>query len=284
MASFSSRQWIAVSAGTVLFISLFFINRKAPAKAADSSQPSAHAGKGVSFEQILADAMMQVSGNQRNDIKKLDDKLAAVSGSDQPPIIKSIINIYDSLGDELPATYYMEKLAAVQSDARLWYHAGDRYYRLIQVVKPDAHDAVLQRALDCFNKSLVIDSTNADARVGAGQCMVQQGQNPMQGIMRIESVLKKDSNNEKAQIALGAFSVQSAQYPKAIYRFNRVLKIDPSYIEAYLYLAETYEGMGNKKEAVFNLEKYCTFVKDTAIKSQVSSYIQKLKGDTIQKN
>jgi tetratricopeptide (TPR) repeat protein len=284
MASFSSRQWIAILITTVLFIGLFFINRKAPAKAGEASQPSAHAGKGISFEQILTEAKSQIPDNQKNVINKLDDKLSNASSSDQPTIIQSIINAYDSVGDQLNATYYIEKLADLKKDPGLWYHAGDRYYRAVQMVKTDAHDAVLQRALDCFNKSLSLDSTNADAKVGLGQCLVQQGQNPMQGIMMIEGVLKKDSNNEKAQIALGAFSIQSAQYPKAIYRFKRVLQIDPAFIEAYLYLAETYEGMGNKQEAISNLEKYSTVAKDTAIKSQVNSYIRKLKGDTIQKN
>jgi tetratricopeptide (TPR) repeat protein len=280
MASFSWRQWSAIAAGGTLFIALFFINRKPPKTDAGMPQKGGHASQSVSFDSIISQAEIQIPARIKPYIDKLKADLS--SSANQATTLNLLIRTYDSVGAPIPASYYIEKLAASQNSSDLWCQAGDRYYRSAEIVNNNAHEPLIQRAISCYDNAIKIDSNNLSARVGKGQCIVQRGGSaPMEGIAMINAVLKKDSNNERAQIALGELSIESGQFPKAIYRFTKVLRIDPSYIEGYLYLAQAYENAGDKQSAIRNLEKYNTFAPDSAIKIQINNYIKKLKNETI---
>lgn len=285
MATFSWRQWTAITAGVLLFGSLFFINRRPTGKDAEQNTASnGHAAKSISIDSIFSQAEMQVPASVKADVDKIKSGIASADNQAKAKLLDSIVGIYDSIGAQIPATYYTEKLASLKNSTELWYQAGDRYYKCAEVVRSDARAAILQRAIECFDNSLKIDSNNLASIVGKGECIVEGGGSPMEGIGLIEGVLRKDSNNEKALVALGVFSIQSAQYPKAIARFQKVLKIDPSFTEAYVYLAEASEKSGDKQAAITYLKKYNTFVRDTSIKNQINSYINKLESgtDTVQ--
>jgi tetratricopeptide (TPR) repeat protein len=279
MASFTSRQWIAVAGGVIVFASLFYINRKAPAGKDGTPMATGHASQAESFDSLLAQAENEVPASFKSLISKVSSGLSTASQPDKEKILNQLVGIYDSAGAHIPATFFTEKLATLQNTPGIWFEAGDRYYKSADVLTNATRITVLERAKACFNNALKLDTGYTDARVGLAECMVQ-GQNPMQGIMMLEAIIKKDSNDEKAQIALGEFSIQSGQYPKAIMRFKKVLKIDPSYSDAYLYLAQACENSGDKKSAISYLEKYSTFAKDSVLKNQVNSYIAKLKSDS----
>jgi tetratricopeptide (TPR) repeat protein len=271
MAAFSSRQWIAIAGSVLIFVSLFFINRKAP-------PPE----KADEFMPVLEQAKKQVPADEQNAIDKMDNALVDAHGSDERiQILKKIITKYDSLGAIIPGTYYTEKLAEFRSSADLWYKAADRYYNASEAANQQTRGILVLRASQCYANSYKIDSTNLDTRVGMGKCLVEASSSPMQGIAMINAVIKKDSNNLNAQLALGQLSVQSGQLPKAIYRFRRVLQIDSTYTDAYLFLADVYEKSGNKPDAVGCLRKYSTFVTDKKIQEEVNTEIEKIKNDTI---
>jgi tetratricopeptide (TPR) repeat protein len=282
MASFSWRQWSAIIIGALLFTSLFFINRKLPKTDSGQQQGNGHAAQVISIDSIFSEAEAQVPEALKGKVDKIKNALTTDANEVQVRLIESIIDIYDSAGAQIPATYYTEKLATIEKSSSLWYNAGDRYYKCAEVVTNNARVPLLQRAMQCFDNSVKADSNNLSAIVGKGECIVQGGGNPMDGIKMINEVLKKDSNNEKAHIALGIFSIQSGQFPKAIYRFKKVLKLDPTYTEAYVYLAQASESSGDKASAISYLKKYSTFVRDSAIKMQVNNYIKKLENNTVE--
>jgi tetratricopeptide (TPR) repeat protein len=282
MSKFTSRQWIAIAGGVLLFTALFFINRKAPLPEATSvEQESAHAGNVPDFDQIIKESEDSIPSEDKKLVDRLKDQLSATPDSIHPHILAKLVQTLDSIGQPIIAAYYTEKLAAIQNSPRLWTHAGQQFYDYSALSKDNTKEILVKQAEQCFTNSIKIDSTNADAQVGLGECLVDEGGNPMKGIMTIEAVLRKDSNNRNGQIALGKFSIRSNQFAKAIYRFNRVLQIDPSYKEAYLYLAQSYEETGNKHEAIANLKKYRIFAPDSAIKADIDKYIkEKLENDT----
>jgi tetratricopeptide (TPR) repeat protein len=281
MSTFSSRQWIAIAGGIVFFSLLFFINRKAPpSNTPTPAQESGHAGKTVDFDQVITASEDSLPPTEKKLTEQLKAALQHSPDSLQPHILAKLIQVLDSIGQPIISAYYTEKLAATEKSAGLWAHAGQQFYDYSSLSKQELNGVLIQQATNCFNHSLQIDSNYADARVGLGECLVD-GSNPMQGIATIETVLQKDSNNRNAQIALGKFSIRSTQFEKAIYRFHRVLAIDPTYKEAYLYLAQSYEGEGNKKEAIANLKKYRIFAPDSSIKNEIDRYIKdKLESDT----
>jgi len=279
MSKFSSRQWLAIVGGIFFFTLLFFINRKAPT-ANTPMQESGHAGNAVDFDQIITVSEDSLPTAEKQLVTRLKETLKTTPDSVHPHLLAKLIQVFDSIGQPIISAYYTEKLADIERSPTLWTHAGQQFYDYSAISKQDSKQILIDQAQKCFSSSLQIDSNYADAKVGLGECLVD-GSNPMQGIMAIESVLKKDSNNRNAQIALGKFSIRSNQFTKAIYRFNRVLAIDPSYKDAYLYLAQSYEGIGNKHEAIVNLKKLRTFAPDSETKAEIDSYIkQKLENDT----
>jgi cytochrome c-type biogenesis protein CcmH/NrfG len=106
---------------------------------------------------------------------------------------------------------------------------------------------------------------------------VQEGKDPMKGIMMLREVLEKDSNNLKAHFYLGVFSVQSGQWEKAKQRFLKVLALDSTESEAYFYLAQAEANSGDTTRAVEIFKKYKSLSSDSMRLDEVQSYIDELK-------
>ncbi len=284
MSKFTSRQWIAVAGGVLFFSLLFFINRKAPTpQNGVGQQESGHAGNAVDFDEVIRQSEDSLPALEKQLTNRIKNEIAASPDSIHPHLLARLVQVLDSIGQPIIAAYYTEKLAVLNSSPGLWTHAGQQFYDYSSLSKDNLKGVLLQQAEQCFNNSLKIDSMYADAQVGLGECLVDKGENPMKGIMTITAVIKKDSNNLNAQIALGKFSIRSGQLDKAIYRFKRVVQIDPLYKEGYLFLAQAYEESGNKQDAIVNLKKLRTFATDSAMKMQIDNYIkQKLENDSTQ--
>ena len=118
---------------------------------------------------------------------------------------------------------------------------------------------------------------NVDAKIQLAACYVEGTQDPMKGITLLREVEKTDSNNVKLQLNFAFFSVKSQQWDKAIKRFEKVLQIDPLYIEAYLHLADAYEQQGDKNKTIEMLQKYASITDDAMAKQEVLKYINQLK-------
>jgi Flp pilus assembly protein TadD len=99
---------------------------------------------------------------------------------------------------------------------------------------------------------LKINPANDSAAVGLGATLLfgEIAATPMEGIQKIRGVVQKDSNNVYAQMTLGQASLLSGQLDKAIERFKKVVQLQPKNLEALLSIAEAYERMGNKQDAV----------------------------------
>ena len=68
------------------------------------------------------------------------------------------------------------------------------------------------------------------------------------GVEILKEVEKTDSNNVNLQLNFAFFSEKSGQWDRAIRRFQKVLVIQPDFIEAYLHLADAYEQQGQKNK------------------------------------
>lgn len=116
-----------------------------------------------------------------------------------------------------------------------------------------------------------------DSKLNLAISYVQEGKDPMKGIMILREILEKDSNNIKAHFFLGVFSIQSGQWEKARQRFLKVLELDGSETEAYFYLAQANKSLGDTAKAIENFEKYKNFIQDENRLDEVQSSINELK-------
>jgi tetratricopeptide (TPR) repeat protein len=99
----------------------------------------------------------------------------------------------------------------------------------------------------------------------------------MMGVGLLKEVLQQDPDNRKALNYIGLFSMQSAQYDKAIERFEHLVKLgpdnDPDYPFYYRSLGQAYAAAGKKNEALGAYKKYKSLVKDENLKQEADKLI-----------
>jgi len=100
-----------------------------------------------------------------------------------------------------------------------------------------------------------------------------RGESPMEGIMSLRQIAEEHPNNPKAQFYLGLFSIQSGQYEKAVERFRRVVELDPANAEAYRFLGDAHQSLGDTLETRAAYRAYLEVATDDESKAEVQSLL-----------
>ncbi len=238
----SPKQILVVLLVVLLAVLIYFAPKTGPAKEKD--EPATEGDFSEQFE----GAKKNLSEEQKRIFDKLDDKL---------------------------------KAAEKDNSEKSWLASANEFLRAARYFQ-DANKGVLYKgAIRGYEKVLALNPNNLSAKTSLGSAMVEGasvlGTKPMDGITLIREVIAKDSANIEANLQLGLFSVTSRQFDKAIDRFQRILRIDSTHIDMYVYLGDTYMTMGEKQKAIESYENYKTRVKDTLIIKDIDEYIKKLK-------
>jgi tetratricopeptide (TPR) repeat protein len=273
--SLKVKQILVISGALILIVLLLFANTKLPLKKeeAKSSEHATPNSEGLSSmvetaKGLLAKPQQQTISKLENDLKTSSDKKSAY---------EKMISFLDSLKQPVLASYYMEQAALASPVEANWNEAGNRYYSATRFAK-DADKAVLYtKARECFEKTVELNPKNTDAKINIAACYVEGSSEPMKGITILREIEKTDSNNINLQLNFAFFSEKSGQWDRAIKRFEKVLKIKPDFIEAYLHLADAYQQKGDKGKAIESLEEYLKKTDDTTAKTEIQEYINKLK-------
>ena len=272
--SFNVKQISLVGFCAAVGLSIYFLPKKAPAGIL-KQMPTAKVDTSFSINDYQVDAknkLDSVSIAKLNSWESLSDSNS----------LRNISGFWASINNAGLSAYFVEKLALKDGKVESWYNSAFRY--LMASRNSDKMGEKLyftRKAINAFSKVLELDPSNLEAKANLGVCYVEGSQvlgtQPMQGVLLLKEVLEKDSKNITALINLGYFSIQSGQYEKAIERFNQVLEFKPDYIDAYIYLADTYQRMGKKSEAIKVLETLKSKNKNPEIETNVNEFIQELK-------
>jgi len=269
-------QIIVVAACAVLCIGIYlFASTKKP-KTADEAPVVTDQGQG---HQQQADAL-DIEAYIADVNAKITDKATKerIDSLKQAKSYKGLAGVYQKLDKPLAVAYYAVKLATMENTAQSYAYAGDYSAMLIQTAPDDkARNYLGDNMLQCYQKSVALDSTNTENRIRLAGAYMEGGGQPMQGVAILLDIVRKDSNNVDAQLMLGRFGLISGQFDKAIVRLEKILYLQPQNSEAMLLLAEAYDGKGNKKKALELLEKCKKTVDNPEAKKEIDGYIQKLK-------
>jgi tetratricopeptide (TPR) repeat protein len=272
--SVNKKQIALISGGVILIVLLLFANTKLPKK--EEAQASDHAGPNtIALKTLVESAKSALTNEQKSLMQKLEQ--VAEVAPDKNKAYHDIVNQWDSLRHPAVAAYYMEQAAIAIPNEKNWEEAGNRYYAATRFVKDAERPLLFSKAMECFEKTLEMNPTNVEAKINLASCYVEGSSEPMKGIGMLREIEKTDSNNVNLQLNFAFFSEKSGQWDRAIARFEKVLKIKPDFIEAYLHLADAYQQKGDKANAIKSLEKYISLVNDVTIKTEVQDYINKLK-------
>jgi tetratricopeptide (TPR) repeat protein len=163
----------------------------------------------------------------------------------------------DSVQSFEPYVYYLSEAAKLdKSEKNLTFAAQ----LILENLRGEQDLAKLnwktEQAIALFEKGIELYPNNDDLKIGLGSCYVfgkgRVGgpEETMKGIQQLLSVVRKDSNNMKAQMMLGVGGYVSGQYDKAIERLQKVITAQPDNLEAIAFLADTYAAKGDKEEAI----------------------------------
>lgn len=234
------------------------------------------------YSSLIEEAKKNLAPEKKTAVEKLEKE--AIEEKE----VKNKIILLDSLRkfwlhNKHPAIYaaYGKSVAEVANTEQDWMAAADDFMKAGRFSK-DANKATMYKgAIECYEKTLAMNPANLSAKTKLGTCYVESasllGNQPMKGISLLREVIGQDSTNIEANLQLGLFSVTSQQFDKAIDRFRRILKIDSTHIDMYVYLGDTYIQMGDKANAIENYENYRKRVKDSLIVKDIEEYIKKLK-------
>ncbi len=259
----------------VLFVLLFLAPKTHSSKKLEDSKLPMNKESQANVEAFLTIATKSLN----NDLKtEYDGLVKNANASSIDTSFMSVVQFWDKQKRPDFASYYFEKIADKKQNFETYLKAGDRYYYSIKFIKDNAEiEALYQSAISCYNKALEKNSKNSEAKIQLAACFVEDGKDPMKGISLLREVEKIDSNNVKLQLTFAFFSVKSGQLDKAIKRFNKVLEIDPLFIEAYLHLADAYEQQGDTNKTIEMLSKYASLTNDEMAKQEVQKNIEQLK-------
>jgi outer membrane protein len=270
-------KFVLTVIGLFLFVLLFIApktgsgnkEKSQPEKQTMAASTDANANVEMYLKMATGSLDVKLKENYEDFIKK---------ASSEKSFLDSLVKFWDKLKRPDLASYYAEKKAEQLGSAENWFAAGNRYYYSVQFTRDETEKPILyQSAIRSFKNGLKQEPDNNDAKIMLASCYVEGTAAPMEGISLLKEVEKSDSNNVKLQLSFAFFSVKSGQMDKAINRFNKVLQIDPDYIEAYLHLADIYEQMNNVDKTIQALEAYASKTNDPTAKIEIEKYIKQLK-------
>ena len=259
----------------VLFVLLFLAPKTHSGKLETKMDEKLNTAQVASFETFIN---MATKSLKPEDKTTYDALVNTAKNSKVDTAFVPVVQFWDKQKRPDVAAYFVQQIAERNQSSLAFSKAGDRYYYAVRFTNDNNEiPALYQSAIRCYQKAVDKDAKNIDAKIQLAACFVEEGKDPMKGIGLLREVEKVDSNNVKLQLTFAFFSAKSQQWDKAIKRFNKVLEIDPLYIEAYLHLADAYEQQGQKAKTIEMLEKYASVTDDAMAKQEVLKYIEQLK-------
>ncbi len=271
-------QIIAISACAAIFIAIYFFgNTKKPLKEEGATPPmgQGHAApqQGAQTEALDIEAYIaEVKGKAEPATQK------GIDAAEKTQQYGTLVDIYKKMDKPLAVAYYVVKEADKENSVKQYVAAGDFNAALIQTAPDDKAKKFLSgNIINCYKKAVGLDSTKTENRIRLAGAYMEDGSQPMSGVLMLLDIVKKDSTNVDAQLMLGRFGLISGQIDKAIARFEKVLYLQPQNSEALFLLAEAYNDQGNKQKAIDLLERCKKTVKDPATKKDIEKAIESIK-------
>jgi tetratricopeptide (TPR) repeat protein len=283
------QQWITAGIGITLVALVLLFGKIVPAKnqvklsgSTQNNTTDNTTASTVTIDTILVLAKKQLSPEQVMRINTLEHSISRGAVQDQQlHIYHQLARFwFDSARVFEPFAWYEAEAARLENSEKSLTFAAQLFLDNLQV------DEVGQRrqwkalqAKDLFERSLKINPKNDSAKVGLGACYLFGGisATPMEGIMKIREVVEKDSTNIYAQLMLARGSVMSGQYDKAVARLETVVRLQPKNIDGILMLADVYERMGNKSNAIIWYNKSLSLVQQVDLKKEIEKRIGELR-------
>lgn len=253
------KQLILIISGLILIVLLFVFGKTTAPKG--NVIPQAQTTQAVVFNisQFIEDEKKKLRPAQAVFLSKLENSVIRGDVPSQQVLANIQLAGFwkDSIHSFEPYAYYLSEAAKLEKSEKSLTFAAQL---ILSSLRSEPDEAKLNwktgQAIALFEKAIEVNPANDDLRIGLGSCYIfgkghlGKPEETMKGIQQLLSVVRKDSNNMKAQMMLGVGGYVSGQYDKAIERLQKVVNAQPDNFEAIAYLADTYAAKGNNVEAI----------------------------------
>ncbi|HXH19920.1 MAG TPA: tetratricopeptide repeat protein [Chitinophagales bacterium] len=262
----------AIATGAIyLFAPLLPPEKKNPRHAAAAS-----AENNFDFESYKTDELKKLPAGELEKYEQLQTAFA--TAGNKQVMLNEIASLLDSNKLHLMAAFTRKEAAAYTNNDSAWGATAKELYSLAYATdNQPLTQYVLSQVIACYERALELNAENTDAKMSLAMAYLEGQTDPMKGVMLLREITDKDPDNITANLILGKYGIVSGQFDKAVQRLQKVLSVDSLNVDAYLYLAEAYEGMGDKAKAIETLEQCKKIVQDSGFSQQISNYIEKLK-------
>jgi len=278
-------QWITLSVAVFLVFIVYFFGKTIPAKNINkqSSSSEQSATNDIATDSILLRAKKELTSSQLINIRDLEDSLKknASKKDQQLKIYHQLAHFWgDTAGIFEPYAWYEAEAARLENSEKTLTFAARLFLDNLQSDNIDERRRwkALQ-AKDLFERSLIINPLNDSSKIGLGACYLfgNISATPMEGILKIRQVAEKDSTNVYAQIMLAKGAIISGQYDKAIIRLLNANRMKEDNIEAILMLADVYDRLRDKKNAINWYNRGLKYIKLEDARTDIENRIKELK-------
>ncbi len=188
----------------------------------------------------------------------------------------SLAGLFASLDFLDSAAFYYRKAAEAEPTTERHKKAGNSHYELFNfAVDPGERDYWANQAREYYHKVLSEEPNSLEVK--AKLALTYLPEQPMKGVVMLREVVESDPNNALALYNLGILSLQSAQYQRAVERFESLVNSHPNHVEGQFYLAIAYYENGETAKARDQFLKVREMETDPQVKSTVEEYLQELK-------
>lgn len=228
---------------------------------------------------ISAEGMHTLSLNeaQESQLKRLQKaKEAAASLKDSILWNDSLANFFIGLNKWDSAGFFYAENAMLQPSVTAWMKAGNTYYEAFTFAL-DASKAnrLGEKARGFYEQVLAKEPNYFEAKTKMGMTYVSTS-NPMEGIQMILEVSRQDPGNELALFSLGILALERNDPATASKRFKELLASHPNNVQAWVYLAESQEQLGEKSESRETLKKVLTLDITEEMRKQIQQHLDKV--------
>jgi len=213
----------------------------------------------------------------QNTLIKLKASLSDSENSEKKVIFAdSLAKIYKSVGLLDSTAYYKELISKEMPSVENWVSTADAYYEAMGFAMDKEKISKMSLKAREFYEKVKGQKPSPDIEAKLAMTYVQ-GDNPMQGITMLRSILEKHPNNRTAIFNLGVLSVTSGQLDKAVERFQKLVELNASDQEAHFYLGYILSEQGKKEAALSEFNKVVELGGNSEIVASAQSYIEMLK-------
>jgi tetratricopeptide (TPR) repeat protein len=249
-----------------------------PAQNADKQEFTSH----IAVDSLLANLEKNLPSAQRERLALLEKSILRGDIKDGgAAAFYRLANFWkDTVHNLIPYAWYTAEGARLENSEKSLTFAAHLFLDgMQQQENVELKKWMALQSKDLFERSLSINPDNDSSKVGIGAAYLFGGisQNPMEGLSKLQEVVKRDSTNVYAQMTLVMASLMSGQTEKAKDRLFTVSRLQPKNAEVILLLGEIFEREGNKETAISYYTKAGALIERPDIKKEIDQRISELR-------